>query len=100
MKLTYFGLGIRAEPMRMALWHGKMEYEDERLTFEEFGARKASLPGGQLPFMEHEGKVMNESMAMFRYIGKKTGLYPEDNYEAWSFDQVVDFLNDYMTKIC
>ena len=41
-RLTYFDMGGRADPIRMLLWHAKVDFEDERLSFEQWGERKAS----------------------------------------------------------
>ena len=32
-KVVYFDLYARAEMIRMALWHGKANWEDEKLSF-------------------------------------------------------------------
>jgi hypothetical protein len=45
-KLTYFGVYGRAEPIRILLAHAKVDYEDKRITFEEWGALKATMPAG------------------------------------------------------
>ena len=37
-KLTYFQLGGRAEGIRALLGHAGFQYEDARLTFDEFGS--------------------------------------------------------------
>ena len=43
MKLIYFeGLYARAESTAMMLAHARVQYENERLGFEEFGKRKAA----------------------------------------------------------
>ncbi|CAN0567115.1 unnamed protein product, partial [Ectocarpus sp. 12 AP-2014] len=40
--LTYFDMAGAAEPIRWALEKGGLEWEDKRLTREEFGALKPS----------------------------------------------------------
>lgn len=52
MKLIYFDLYGRAEPMRMLLNHAKIEFEDVRIQREEWPSFKADNPDlefGQLP---------------------------------------------------
>ena len=46
MKLIYFPLYGRGEMIRMLLAHKKLDYVDERISFEEFGKRKAD---GEFP---------------------------------------------------
>jgi len=45
-KIIYFQGYGRAEATRMALAHANVAFEDERLTYEEFGPRKAA---GEFP---------------------------------------------------
>ena len=101
-KITYFGLYGRAEMSRMLLAHAKADWEDERLTQEEFGAKKAAgeYPNGQVPILYHNGKQMNESVAILRYLGKKLGYYPADDDElCWSADATIYTAGDHMTKL-
>merc|ERR1719329_766352 len=93
-KLTYFPIGVRAEPMRMAFWHSKVAFEDNRVTFEDRGEMKAKLPGGQLPVLEWNGKTMNESIAKLRFplLFKKD--FGEENQKASAeiMEKIVVFL--------
>ena len=54
-KLTYFPLGIRAEPIRAVLHFGGQEFEDNRISQDDFAALKPSLPLGSLPVWEEDG---------------------------------------------
>merc|ERR1712065_84472 len=60
----------------------------------EFGAAKAdgSLPYGSLPVFTPAGSdmVYGQSNAILRYVGKLTGLYPEDPLEALLVDELMD----------
>jgi len=83
IKLTYFGIEGVAEKVRLALVMTGTEFEDHRITFEEFGELKASLPMGMVPVMEVDGKTLTQSMAMLRWAGKTLGggkLFPDDKY--------------------
>ena len=46
MKLYYFDMYGRAEPIRALLHHAKVEFEDVRLPFDEFKAMKPTLEFG------------------------------------------------------
>ena len=47
-KLYYFDIGGRAEAIRMLLHDAKVQYEDVRMSFPEFGEAKAAgkFPSG------------------------------------------------------
>ncbi|CAM9889837.1 unnamed protein product, partial [Ectocarpus sp. 4 AP-2014] len=68
--LTYFDMAGAAEPIRWALEKGGLEWEDKRLTREEFGELKPSLPNGQVPVLSVDGFELAQSMAILRYVGK------------------------------
>lgn len=100
-KVIYFPVYGRAESTRMVLAHAKANWEDERISGEQFGPRKAAgeFPNGQLPVLVHNGKYLNESTAMLRYAGKQFGYYPADALEAWQADALVDYTNDFIGKL-
>ncbi|CAM9452571.1 unnamed protein product [Ectocarpus sp. 6 AP-2014] len=97
--LTYFDMAGAAEPVRWALEKGGLEWEDKRLTREEFGALKPSLPNGQLPVLSVDGFELAQSMAMLRYVGKLGGLYPSDDLAAAKCDATMDCATDYYINI-
>jgi len=61
IKLYYFDIYGRAEPIRMLLWHAKIEYEDVRIGPSELAGLKADgkLEFGQVPVIEHDGKFFS-----------------------------------------
>ena len=99
VKLTYFDIAARAEPIRLALAIGNLPFDDERLTREQFLSVKESLPFKQLPTMTIDGKVYAQSNAILRYVGKQANLYPKDALEALKVDQLVDHLEDIQKKM-
>ena len=62
MKVIYFDVYGRAEPLRMLLNHAKVEFEDVRINrpdwpqFKEANAEK--LEFGQAPVLEDHGKFL------------------------------------------
>lgn len=93
-KLTYFGLGLRAEPIRAICFLASHEYTDERLSQEEFAERKSSLPLGALPVWEEDGAVICQSSAILRMLGIRFGFYSTEPRTMWEIDSVVDFLEE------
>ena len=71
MKLYYFDVYARAEPLRMALSYAKVDYEDIRVTREQFAKMKeeGKLEFGQLPVIEKDGKFFGQSSSLLRFIG-------------------------------
>merc|ERR1740139_1808040 len=84
MKLTYFNLYGKVEAIRMLLHHSKTEYENCHVSGESFQALKQSgyLPNGQVPVFEIEGKVMNQSQPILRYLGAIKGYYNSQDADA------------------
>merc|ERR1711976_895085 len=70
-KLTYFNGRGRAEGIRMTLAASGVEYEDKRITFEEWGALKPNVPFNGLPMLEADGKQLGQSGAILRFLGKE-----------------------------
>ncbi|KZC09846.1 PREDICTED: glutathione S-transferase-like [Dufourea novaeangliae] len=93
-KLTYFnGTGL-AEPIRFLLHQSGIEFEDNRVTPEEWTKLKAGMPLGQLPVLEIDGKIYNQSRAIARLIAKKNNLYSTNDEEAYLIDATVDTIDD------
>ncbi len=94
-KLTYFDFdGGRAEPVRIAFHAAGIEFEDERLSFAEFGEMRGNTPFNALPVLEIDGVPVTQSNALSRYIGKMAGLYPEDDLQALYCDEALGALED------
>jgi len=96
IKLYYFDFAGRAEPIRLTLAGGKVDYEDVRVPRDQWPELKKKMPFGQMPVMEIDGTMIAQSGALLTYAAKVAGLYPEDPLEAAHADQVVWFLEDTM----
>lgn len=99
--LKYFPIAGRAEPIRLALLLGKFDYEDRRLTNEDWKSEKGkpSAPYRQLPVLIVDGKPLAQTKAILRYIGKLSQvddhyLYPQDALLAAKVDEVMDAFDD------
>lgn len=99
MKLYYFDLYARGEPIRLLLNHANIEFEDVRVTgptWQEFKADKEKCPYGQVPVLEVDGKFLAQGTAILRFLGTKYGYYPKDAEHAYQVDQLLDLCSDFM----
>lgn len=81
----------RAESIRLVLTFAGIDFEDERISFDELSKRKPSLPYGSLPVMEIDGTIYSQSRALLHYVGRLAKLYPEnDALKALKIDQIMD----------
>ena len=95
LELIYFDIhNGRAEPARLALHMGGVPFTDTRIPPKSFGETKLSYLFGQLPVLRVGDVVLSQCNAINRYVGKLTGLYPEDALEGARCDEVMEALED------
>ena len=94
MKLYYFPLYGRGEPIRMALWKAGVAYEDVKVS-SDWGKLKQSgkFEFGQMPGLElDDGDVLCQSNAILEYIGatyNMKGPTPRAVYRGHSIEEYV-----------
>lgn len=79
--LNYFNGRGRAELTRLIFTAAGAQFTDKRYSFEEWPAVKPTTPIGQLPFLEVDGSVLPQSVAIARFVAKETGLAGNGNLE-------------------
>ncbi len=102
MRLIYFDFPGRGAAIRDALRMGGVAFEDLRLSFPEFQARRAAgqLPWDTLPVLEFDdGRQVGQSNALLRWAGAEAGLTPVDPLEALRVDALLDNIEDYGTRL-
>ncbi|KAJ7389531.1 hypothetical protein OS493_030916 [Desmophyllum pertusum] len=99
--LTYFNVRGRAEPIRLLFHVAGVEFEDKRLTSEEWAVMKTSgkAPFGQLPLLEVDGTVLAQSFSIMRYVANEVGLAPSTNLQKAQADMIVDGCTDLASKL-
>ncbi|KAI9582958.1 glutathione S-transferase isoform X2 [Glossina fuscipes] len=97
--LFYFNVKALAEPLRYLFAYGGIEYEDVRVTRDEWPALKPTMPMGQMPVLEVDGKRVHQSISMARFLAKVVGLGGATPWEDLQVDIVVDTINDFRLKI-
>jgi glutathione S-transferase len=99
LSLTYFPLGGRAEPIRLTCAASGIAFTNKSVTYQEFGQYVATYPLRQVPVLEVEidgtTKVITQTSAMLRYVGKLGGMYPkDDDFAALEIDEILSVLDD------
>lgn len=51
-------------------------------------------PFGQMPLLEHNGKVAHQSLAICRYLAKQVKLVGKDDWEDLEIDATADTISD------
>mmetsp|Transcript_55058 Transcript_55058/g.178294 ORF Transcript_55058/g.178294 Transcript_55058/m.178294 type:complete len:249 (-) Transcript_55058:41-787(-) len=98
--LKYFPMAGRAEPIRLALTLGGLQFFDQRIPGQDWTDKyKPSMPYGQLPVLVVDGKTICQTKAILRYVGKlakynKSPLYPKDPVLAAKVDELLDAFDD------
>src|SRR5207253_1774683 len=99
-KLTYFDAATsRGEECRLALHVAGLPFEDERLTRDQWAARKASTPFGALPVLVTDGRQLAQSNAILRFIGSQHGLHPVEPFEAALHESLMCAVEDLRTRM-
>ena len=85
--------------IRVALRKAGVAFEDNRVAMKDFATVKATLPVGQMPIIEIDGRVVTQSLAILRWAGKKSTLYPADEIDALRVDEALGLLEDALTSL-
>jgi glutathione S-transferase len=100
LKLVYFDIdGARGEAARLAMVIGGVPFEDDRVKFADWPARKPATPFGALPVLELDGQSVAQSNGINRYVGKLAGLYPIDAWQAALCDEAMDAVEEISTRL-
>nr|CCA15652.1 glutathione Stransferase putative [Albugo laibachii Nc14]CCA16286.1 glutathione Stransferase putative [Albugo laibachii Nc14] len=99
IKLTYFDAEARAALIRICFAYGKVPFEDKRLTPQEFGALKPTLPLGQVPVMHIDNATYSQSMAMARYAANLSGIYPTDALQVLRVESILGCYDEIVNAV-
>lgn len=100
LELTYFDIhGGRGEVARIALFLGGVSFKEHRVKFQDWAALKPSTPFGAIPVLLVDGQELAQSNTINRFVGKLTGLYPQDALQAAFCDEVMDAVEDISLQI-
>ncbi|KAL7506472.1 hypothetical protein ACHAXN_009086 [Cyclotella atomus] len=98
VKIEYFPIEGVAEQVRIALAVANIEFDDVRIPFNEWAAKKPTTKHGVMPEMTlPDGTVVTDSMAMLRLVGEadeEGKLYPSDIKKRLKIEQVLGLVGD------
>ena len=99
--LTYFDIATsRGEECRLALFIAGVPFTDERLSREQWDARKATAPFGALPIFTMEGRPpLAQSNAILRMLGGQHGLLPSEPWESARHEAVMCSVEEMRAKL-
>lgn len=101
LRLHYFDFsGSRGEECRIALYVAGVDFEDVRLSREQWQERKAWAPYGALPVLEEPNRgLLAQTNAILAYIGRAHGLMPSDPWEAAKHEALLAAAEDVRVAI-
>ena len=97
-KLYYFNSRGSAEVIRLIFAQAGVEYEDNRLTSEQWAEFKPQTPYGAMPVLDIDGKIVGGSLPIARYLAKQYGMAGEDDMAALIMDGAADAVKDLAQK--
>jgi len=98
--LTYFDFdGSRGLECRLALTAAGLDFEDIRVTREQWLALKPTLPYGALPLLTVDDRRLAQSTAILGYIGRAHDLHPADPWIAAEHDDLMHSVEDLRAKV-
>lgn len=99
-KLTYFDIdGGRGEPVRIAFHAANLDFEDHRISFDEFMQTRSAMPFRCAPVLAIDDVLVTQSNAMLRYVGKMAGMYPQDPLQALYCDETMGVIEDLLHHV-
>jgi len=93
-KLTYFNVMGLGEQIRWLLHYVEQDFEDNRISFDKFTEMKSELPFRQVPLFEIGSQKLVQSRAITRFLATKHGLLPQDPWQAYQTEMIIDALFD------
>ena len=97
--LIYFQSRGQAEVTRLIFAQAGVEYEDRRLTSEEWAKLKPTTPTGVLPVLEVDGKMYPGSGPIARFVAERYGLAGTNDLENLEIAGIRDTIRDCTLKL-
>ena len=92
--LTYFGANGLAGIARMLLHHGKINYTDAYVKYEEWPELSKKFEMGFVPVLEVNGKQYSQSQAIWFYLARTLQLMGTNIEEEYSIISTINCIDD------
>jgi len=96
--LYYFNVKARAYPIKMLFMVGNVEFEDVKVSKDDFPKQKGNMPMGQLPVLEYSNKKMCQTQAIAEFAAEKGGMTPKDSWERCKVTEIIGCCQDVSQK--
>uniref|UniRef100_A0A0A9WVH8 glutathione transferase n=1 Tax=Lygus hesperus TaxID=30085 RepID=A0A0A9WVH8_LYGHE len=97
-KLTYLDFKGIAEAIRMIFTYMGQEFEDHRISLEDWPGVKKTIKWGKVPVLDVDGKRMYQAQAILRFLAKKAKLAGDNDLEAYEIDSIVGTMADFISS--
>lgn len=97
-QVVYFPIRGRAEPIRLALEHLGIQYEEVTVDYAEMKKDLVKYPFGQCPRYVDEDGDLSQSTTIMRHLGRKHGLVGSSLADAARIDMLADGVEDLKRK--
>ena len=98
-KLYYFNAKGNAEVIRFVFAHAGVQYEDIRLTSEQWAEFKPKTPFRVIPVLDIDGTLASGSMPIVRYLAKQFGLAGDNDTDQVILEGAADAIGDFTQKL-
>ncbi|KAG5668484.1 hypothetical protein PVAND_016423 [Polypedilum vanderplanki] len=98
-KVSYFTFKGLGEPVRFMLAYANVDFIDNRVEWEDWPKLKPTLPLGQLPLLEIDGRAFHHCIPICRYLGSIFNLTGSNAVENYEIDCIADTVNELRLKI-
>ena len=100
-KLFYFDNPFsRGEECRLAFVMAGADFEDCRLSRDQWAALKPKSPFGTMPYLEIEGRAtIGQTNAILALVGRLHGLHPTDPYQAAQHEEMMCHVEELREKV-
>lgn len=74
---------------RLIFAKGGIQFDDDRIEFKDWPARKDSTPMGQLPVLNYKGREFIQSLSIAKFAARKCGLVGDTEEDEFYCDTFV-----------